>query len=314
VSQAHDRFHHEALFYTAEAEYVAGTVPFIRAGLAADEPILVAVGEDKARLLRSALGGEAGRVRFIDMVRLGRNPACIIPAWRAFVADHTGGGRRVRGIGEPVWPGRTADELVECDSHESLLNLAFDDGPPWSLLCPYDVAALDAHVVATARRNHPVVSEDGISRRSHAYVPPALAQSPFEGPLPQSPAEVHELRFSDHEFRSVRRFIAAHARRAGLGATRTEDLVLAVNELATNTLRHGGGRGLVRVWREDGALVCEVRDAGRITQPLAGRVRPPDTQPGGRGLWMVNHLCDLVQIRSRPGGNVIRLRMCLGTS
>jgi anti-sigma regulatory factor (Ser/Thr protein kinase) len=57
--------------------------------------------------------------------------------------------------------------------------------------------------------------------------------------------------------------------------------------------------------------MCEVRDQGRITHAFAGRERPPDDHPGGRGLWLVNHLCDLVQIRSRPDGNVVRLRMGL---
>ena len=70
------------------------------------------------------------------MVELGRNPACIIPAWREFLRD--AGPGPIVGIGEPVWPGRSDAELVECSRHESLLNLAFDGGRPWRLLCPYD--------------------------------------------------------------------------------------------------------------------------------------------------------------------------------
>jgi hypothetical protein len=38
-------------------------------------------------------------------------------------------------------------------------------------------------------------------------------------------------------------------------------LVLAVDEVATNSLRHGGGRGTLRIWRDADAVVCEVRDA-----------------------------------------------------
>ncbi|HEY1450507.1 MAG TPA: ATP-binding protein, partial [Solirubrobacteraceae bacterium] len=88
-----------------------------------------------------------------------------------------------------------------------------------------------------------------------------------------------------------------------------EDFVLAVNELATNSVQHGGGGGMLRVWQEPGALVCDVRDRGFIEDPLAGRRRPPIDQYGGRGLWLVNRLCDLVQIRSSPSGTVVRVHM-----
>jgi anti-sigma regulatory factor (Ser/Thr protein kinase) len=65
----------------------------------------------------------------------------------------------------------------------------------------------------------------------------------------------------------------------------------------------------VRTWREPDAVVCEVSDSGAIADPLAGRVEPRPDQLGGRGLWVANHLCDLVQIRSSPSGTVARVRM-----
>src|SRR5204862_480910 len=71
-------FRHEALLYAGQAEFLDGAVPFIRDGLAVDEPILVAVDDTKIRLLRSALDGESDRVRFADMKALGRNPTRII--------------------------------------------------------------------------------------------------------------------------------------------------------------------------------------------------------------------------------------------
>ncbi|HSK35434.1 MAG TPA: ATP-binding protein, partial [Actinomycetota bacterium] len=89
------------------------------------------------------------------------------------------------------------------------------------------------------------------------------------------------------------------------------DLVQAVDELATNSLRHGGGRGTLRIWRDAGALVCEVRDAGRLEDPMAGRERPAAERDRGRGLWMVNQLCDLVQLRSFPEGAAVRVHLYL---
>ena len=295
-------FHHEAVFYASEREYVAGTVPEIEGALAAGGTALVAVDEAKARLLSSALGARAERVRFTDMERLGRNPACIIPAWREFVA--TGDGPLL-GIGEPVWPGRSADELIECRRHEALLNLAFDGGGEWRLLCPYDATALDDAVLSDARHNHPHLSESGVSCPSADYLEPHSMLA-WDGALP-APAGAAELAFTRADLALVRGFATAHA--SGLAPDRRDDLVLAVNELAANSLRHGGGRGVLRVWNDADSLVCEVADGGRIADPLAGRELPPARTTGGRGLWMVNHLCDLVQVRTTPDGNTVRLRI-----
>ncbi|MFC0429338.1 ATP-binding protein [Kutzneria buriramensis] len=110
----------------------------------------------------------------------------------------------------------------------------------------------------------------------------------------------------------LRALVTARALACGLARTRTEDLVLAVHELATNSVRHGGGRGRCRMWREGTALVCEVSDRGWITDPLAGRRRPPADQPGGRGLWLVNQLCDVMEVQSSPDGTVVRVRMSDG--
>lgn len=303
------RFRHEALFYANEQEFVEGTLPFIREGVAAGEAVMVAVAASKARLLSSALDGAASAVTFVDMERLGRNPARIIPAWHAFVRRHISDDKAGRGIGEPIWPGRSPDELLECDHHESLLNLAFDGGPAWRLRCPYDTARLDAAVVEAARRNHPLVAQRGACGHSDAYVAPHRRPGPFHGPLSAAPEWSAALTFQRDELAAVRDFVAEQAERVRLDPPRTADLMLAVNELATNSLRHAGGRGVVRAWADDRALVCEVCDDGRITYPLAGRIRPAHDQPGGRGLWLVNHLCDLVQIRSRPGENIVRVHM-----
>jgi hypothetical protein len=164
--QTVETFRHEALLYAGEVDFLTGTLPFIREGVAAGEPVLVVVSAAKVGLLRSALGGDADRVAFADMADVGANPARIIPAWRDFVDALDGGGRSARGIGEPIWAGRTPDELVECQRHETLLNLAFTGVPAWWLLCPYDTSALGGQVLAEARRSHPFVGDRGVATRS----------------------------------------------------------------------------------------------------------------------------------------------------
>jgi anti-sigma regulatory factor (Ser/Thr protein kinase) len=302
-------FRHDALLYAGDDGFLAGTLPFIRAAVAAGEPVLVAVEGEKIRLLKSALAAEADHVQFADMREIGCNPARIIPVWRQFVDARTVSGKRAWGIGEPIWAGRSDAELVECHRHESLLNLAFDEAEPLSLLCLYDTGALDTDVIAGALRSHPTVVHDGRRRPNHSYCGLAAAAAPFAEPLPEPPAPVHELAFGAADLADIRHFVARRAVAAGLGEAKGEDIVLAVNELATNSLRHGGGRGTLRVWQERDVLMCEVTDRGRLDDPLAGRRRPRSAQIGGYGLWLANQVCDLVQLRSYADGCAVRVHM-----
>jgi anti-sigma regulatory factor (Ser/Thr protein kinase) len=263
------------------------------------------------RALKAALDGEAEHVQFAEMEKIGRNPACIIPAWQDFLDEHGGAGRPLRGIGEPIWAERTAAELVECHQHESLLNLAFADTPAFRLACPYDTEALAPEVVERAKRNHPFIARADVSTRSAAYVPPEFGAGPFDAELPEPASEPEELPFGWNDVRVVRWFVSKHAEGAGIDPDRVSDLALAVGELATNTLMYAGGTGTVRVWNEDGALVCEVADDGRFVDPLLGRRRASPDELGGRGLWLVNHLCDLVQMRSYASGTVVRVRLAI---
>jgi anti-sigma regulatory factor (Ser/Thr protein kinase) len=302
-------FRHEALFYTGREGFLAGTVPFLQEGVRAGEPTLVVVDAGKIAALRAELGSDAEHVMFADMAEVGVNPARIIPAWQEFVGEHELSGRPLRGIGEPIWPERTPAELVECHRHEALLNLAFDGAGDFRLLCPYDTSALDPAVVEEARRTHPILVEAGSQRTSHAYYGLDAVAAPFAEPLPEPPAPPVELAFDRETLDGARQFVARQAAAAGLDTPRVLDLVLAVNELATNSVRHGGGGGVLRLWRELDALVCEVVDGGRIEQPLAGRETPDRGQQGGYGLWLVNQLCELVQIRTLPTGSVVRMHM-----
>jgi anti-sigma regulatory factor (Ser/Thr protein kinase) len=311
VALVQDAFHHEALFYNGEDGFLQGTLPFIADALAAEEAVLVAVGEQRADLLRRSLGEDAERIGFLDVGVLGRNPARMIPAWRKFLAESAAEGHSARGIGETVWPSRSAAELEECRRYEALLEQAFAAGPAWRLLCPYDLEALDEQTIEAARSNHRAVMHEGVSRRNSAYRPQHRAQGPFSGSLPSPPVEREELTFTAHGLGAIRSLVAQQGARAGLPEISREDLVLAVNELVTNSVQYGGGGGTLRIWREPGALVCEVRDHGFIRDPLAGRLPPPVDQYGGRGLWLVNQLCDLAQIRSSPDATAVRVHMRL---
>jgi anti-sigma regulatory factor (Ser/Thr protein kinase) len=305
-----DSYRHDAFFYAGMDEFVATCADFIRDGLVNDEAVLVVVSAEKIRRLQAALGEGAGQVQFIEMAKAGKNPARIIPLWRDWVDSHEGTGRALRGIGEPITPERRFDELLECTRHESLLNLAFRESEPFWLLCPYDVTALAEDVVDAARTTHPSWMTGDAWQPSDDYRPVDMA-APFADPLTPLPGHVDSLMIVDDDMKPLRELVSRHARAVGFSTDREWDLVLAVNELATNSIRHGGGRGTLRVCADEaaGVVMCEVTDHGLLTDPLAGRVHPDFDRANGRGLWIANQLCDLVQLHSGPDGTTIRLTM-----
>lgn len=298
-------FRHEALIYEGEKEYLAGTVPFLIEGIEAGEQLLVAVGGDRAQSIAGALGRAATqRVQFVEMESAGRNPAPLLSLWRDFIAEN--GGRPGRGISEAAWDGRSDAAWEECYRHETLLNVAFADGPAWSLLCPFDIGAFGSEVFTQAARSHPCIERQGDRAESASF---ERNPDAFAGDLPAPGTAPMVLRFGLHELADVRQRVAAEGRRFGLDARQVADLVTATSELAANSVTHGGGNGVLRLWREGDVVQAEVTDRGRIEEPLVGRLRPDIRQEGGRGLWLANQLCDLVQIRSNANGTRVRLHL-----
>jgi anti-sigma regulatory factor (Ser/Thr protein kinase) len=104
---------------------------------------------------------------------------------------------------------------------------------------------------------------------------------------------------------ALRCAVAAYAAELGAGP-RVDDIVLIAHELSSNAVRHGGGAGRLRLWRDDYRLMCRVSDSGPGLADAAGTgVELPSPQmPGGRGLWIARRLA-AVRIDTGPGGTVI---------
>jgi hypothetical protein len=300
-----DPFRHEALLYAGDDELVAAVSAFARDGQAAGEPTLVLVGARKVGLLREELGDDAGGVHVGDIAEVGRNPARIIPAWQTFVARNAGPGVRLRGVGEPVFPDRSAQELVEAHRHEALLNLAFLDTSSFWLVCPYDMEALPAAEIEEARRTHPLVTHGEAHGESADYHGIDAISAPFDAPLPPRPAAAWEIAFDPSTLDELPRVVAERAAEAGLAVPRRIDLVVAAGEIARNS-----SRGSVYLWSDGRNVLCEIHGHGPLNGPLDDRALPAHGSTK-IGIWVANQLCDLVQVRSEPGGVIARLHLPL---
>jgi anti-sigma regulatory factor (Ser/Thr protein kinase) len=297
---------HSAVFYRGLAEFAAVLREFVRAGVASGEPVLVAVPRARSGVIAD-LDGSSGLIEFADMTELGRNPARIIPALRAFADRHAG--HRVRFFGETVWPGRSEPEVCEAAKYEALVNLAFD-GQDATIVCPYSSAELPPSVLTDAACTHPGVLSGGTELPSRSFAGRAALPARCSDPLSPPPADADSTSY-ESDIRQVRALVASTAARAGLTAGRVSDLVLAVSEIAANTLRYASGGGVVHAWHSATEVLCQVGDSGFIADPLAGLRKPPGDRPGGQGLWLVNQLCDLVELRTSRAGTMIRVHMNL---
>ena len=300
------RFRHEALFYEDAPRYVADTARYVREGLAAGESVLVAVVEEHAGTLREELGADAAAVDFLDMARVGRNPARLIPAWQEWVERNTDRGTAFRGVGEPVWAGRSELEIRECLRHERLLETAFETGPEWGLLCPYDSVHLPREVIEDVARAHPG-SPDASPAPDADRAAMAGGREALDAEPPDLGPPLFSASFGLEALPLLRTAIRERAGLLGLHGREVADFVLVADELACNSVRHGGGHGRMALWAQDRHAVCEVRDEGVISDPLVGRRRPALSAEGGAGLWAANQVCDLLLIHSTPAsGTTVR--------
>jgi anti-sigma regulatory factor (Ser/Thr protein kinase) len=301
-----DRLAHLALFYRDTAEYRSTCVSFILAGLAAGELVVVAVPGPNLDRLQAGLTRHhadlAGQVRWLDMTDVGRNPGRILPTFLQIVAGQHPR-QRLRLIGEPIWAGRSSVEYPACVQHEALINVAFH-GQAATVLCPYDVTTLDDLVISDAALTHPVlVSADGL-RTSGEFAPERAVQI-YNQPLDEPAfAEMMTVRAADIPL--ARHLAVRWAGSAGLAVHRYADVAIAVTELVTNSIEHGGGKATLRLWTTSTDLVCEVVDSGQVDDLLTGRMPVSVHQPRGRGLLLVNYSADLVRMYVGESGTTIR--------
>jgi anti-sigma regulatory factor (Ser/Thr protein kinase) len=295
---------HQALLYDSAQEFVAASIPFVRAGLERGDAVFAATTPRNIEALRDALGADAARVELEDSTTWQTRPYDRLHAFRR-MAERLPEGAGLRAMGEPVWGGSPA-VVRQWARYESVVNLALADAP-MRFVCLYDTSALPDDILEHARHTHPELVEHGAEMPCPSFVSP---EEFLPGRPPSPPEHPAELPLESVPFR---RLLAERARDAGLSEPRVAELVLAANEVATNALMHGMPPFRASLWQQDGELICQIADSGRgLADPLAGWLPPDDGAVHGWGLPIARQLCDALEIApSDRGGTTASLHVSL---
>ena len=295
-------FAHQAMVYGSDEQFMDVALPFVEDGLSSRQPTLVAVQGRHIANLRAALGGAPDGVTLYEVEEWYVTSAGTREKFARWAAERTEAGGRARLIGEPPWAIGNEAQVRDWARHESVINVAFA-GQPVTFICPYDARALPEEVLAHAHGTHPEIVDGGGASPSSSFENPIDFCTRLDSAVrPQEGEPFLEIEFGLHDLPVVRRAVRSLALDSGLPESRTEELMLAVNEITTNAVVHGRPPSILRAWPLDGEVVIEVTDAGDgIRDALAGQLTPATVSLGGRGLWVARLLCDAVEVRNVAG-------------
>jgi anti-sigma regulatory factor (Ser/Thr protein kinase) len=300
-----DRFQHQALIYGSDREFMDVALPFVEDGLSAEEPALVAAQGRHIQNLRAAMGGTPEGLTLHAVEDWYETSARTRDKFASWAGERTARAERVRLMGEPPWALGHEAQVRDWARHEAVINVAFASLPV-TFICPYDSRALPDEVLEHAHGTHPEIVDGAGSSRSGSYVDPRDFCGRLDSTVEaQRHAPSLEFQFGLEDLPAFRRLIGSFALDAGLSGSRTEEIVLAANEIATNAVIHGRPPATFRAWHADGEIIFEVTDAGEgIRDVLAGQLKPPVAGLGGRGLWLTRLLCDAVEVCNAGGCTV----------
>lgn len=304
---------HDVLFYRSDAELLAAAVPFLQAGLAADEAVVLMGNDRNNQLLAEALDRDP-RIGVLERADVHTRTLVAIANYRRMVEERlAAGARRVRMVGDANF-GADPDTWAQWIRFEAVLNVALAPYPLWTV-CAYDTRVLPERILAVGHCTHPHLLTASARTVNTRYVAPApfLRQSATVHPDP--PGTTVAAFESDHlthvaELAGLRANVRSALAGSAAPHGTLSDFVAAISEVAANAVVHGRPGVRVRVWASPRQLVCTVTDQGDgFDDPLAGYlpVRTDESYRTGRGLWLVRHLCDHLETSRTGDGFDVRL-------
>jgi anti-sigma regulatory factor (Ser/Thr protein kinase) len=303
------RLQHAAAFHRSPADLLAQLLPMVTAGLRSGAPVALAVNPATEAALYDGIGNPPG------LILLSR------PEGPDAESGQTLAARRARELRElTATTGRPVTVVTEHTSRldgvdgtfwtelDAAFNIALAELPV-TLTCFFPELPLHQEVLDGARRNHPLLLLDGELRHNPHHRAPreVLAEQPAPAPVLLGPPELR-LSFGAWQLHEVRGAVEDALLSANCPRERAEDVVLAVNEVATNAVEHGDSRAELFIWVDDDGVVCEVHDRGSLRDPLPGLAAPHSSNPRGRGVWIARQLCDSLHVWSDDRGTHVRMR------
>lgn len=316
------RLQHAAAFHDTTEDLVARLVPMVEAATHRGEPVALALHPRTEEALRAALSSPSTPPSSTPPSPTPPSPTLhsLSGPGHDACSGQTVALSRARELREMTRAEGTVTVLTEhrCDLDgpdgafwtelDAAVNVALADLPV-HLTCFFPEMPLHLSVLHGARRNHPLLLVDGELRHNPEHRDPhaVLADTPIAPPALLGAPDLH-LRFRAWQLQEVRREVRRLAESTGFVAERVDDVVQAVNEVATNAVEHGARDGELYLWATADGLVCEVHDSGVLRDPLPGLVAPHPSDPHGRGLWIARQLCDLLHVWTDQGGTHVRVR------
>jgi anti-sigma regulatory factor (Ser/Thr protein kinase) len=304
------RYVHDALLYDSPGHLAEIAAPFLLEGLAAGDAAVIATGAATADLLREAVGDHP-EVHILERgdVYRARTPAAITTFRQLAEQRVREGARQVRVVGEVDF-GPTERDWLEWQRYESVINVALAAWPLWGL-CVFDTQRLSETLLDTALQTHPRLETSRGRVDNPDFTRPAdylralpVPAEPLEATVPRLDASHVE------DFAGLRRAVAAELAQVPAAPDLVQDFLLAVDEMTSNALRHGGRPVGLRLWVGDDRIVCTISDRGAgWDDPFAGYgpAHGEDLSHGGMGLWLARQLCDHVDITTGTDGALVRL-------
>ncbi|GAA1832460.1 sensor histidine kinase [Pseudonocardia ailaonensis] len=300
------RLRHAVEFHDGTADQLERAVAFARESVGRGERLALAVPPAIERAVFDAVG-HAGVVSLAAPHGPSGGSGQTTAALRARELRslvQSDAGATVLSAHDPQHDGVDGSYWTELDA---ALNVALADLPV-DFVCLYPGFPLHLEVLEGARVNHPYLLVDGRLRGNPEHRCPleVLTGRERAAPLVLGPPD-HALRYNSWQLHEVRRLVARLVPGLGFDPVRTEDLVLAVNEIATNAVEHGAPQAEIQLWETSRGLVCEIHDTGTLGEPLPGLTAPHPAEPRGRGVWIARQLCDLLHVWRDASGTHVRL-------
>lgn len=296
---------HEVGLHEGDDGLVSLVVPFAEAGLAAGEPVALALGRRRAELVRAALP-DSPDVTFLTSryIRPASAVAAVLESLTAHVASSPA---RMRVVGELDVSSLSAATWGPWARYEAAVNHLYAPFPV-TAMCVYDTAVTPADVITDLMATHSrVATPDGSSRTNGRYQDPVefLRSRPtVPDPLENTPPVVELV---DPDPAAARRAVRSLAARSSVANDDVADLVVGVSEVVANAWLHGRPPVITRMWTTADRLVVTVSDAGEgPVEPFAGLTQLDD-DIGGRGLWIAHQLCAQVDHADTGDGFTVRL-------